>query len=158
MSERQNTAVFFVDPGYDFADRLEIGKEIVTYLQDRTRDGQGVGGRSLGTYSANYQRTADFEAAGKDSQVNLTLTGDMLSSIQVIDVSIPGRIEVGFEEGFENDKSVWVEEKGYNFLDMTQAELDDILSGFATPTEAQNVAEGLAEGIAASVLRGLFGN
>jgi hypothetical protein len=54
----------------------------------------------------------------------------MLSTLSVIDISIPGRIEIGYRDGFESQKSVWMQEKGYDFMGVTDSELNSILSNF----------------------------
>lgn len=132
------TYTAFISPNFDFSTRQEIGREIIRYIQDRTKDGLGIGNVPFSgpdgdnKYSKNYTRHIDFKTGGKSGErtVNLTLTGDMLDSIEIIDASIPGRVEIGFEDGFENDKAKWMREKGYDFLGLTDAELSSIVGQF----------------------------
>jgi hypothetical protein len=134
-----NTFTFFIDPAYDFQERKAIAKTAVNYIVERTRDNKGIGGKSLGKYSKNYIKTADFEIAkAGETKVNLTLTGDMLDNLSIIDASIAGRIVIGYPDGSDSDKSIWMEEKGYSFLGLEQDEIDSILSNFEEPSASLN--------------------
>jgi hypothetical protein len=130
------TYTAFIDPNFDFSTRQDIGNEIIRYIQERSKNGRGIGNRSFSgpdgdnKYSDNYTRTSDFRNNKSGSIVDLTLTGDMLDAIQILDASIPGRIVVGYEDGFENDKARWMKEKGYEFLGLTDRELSDITSNY----------------------------
>jgi hypothetical protein len=158
VAERDNTYTAFVDPRYTEAERKQIGIEIVRYIVDRTKNGQGVGKKPFkGSYSKTYVKTPEFEIANKSkNDVNLTLSGDMLDSVEVINTSIIGRIIIGLNGQHENDKSVWLEEKGFKFLGLTDKELKSILSDFGQPerdTQPADISEGFVEGF----VRGLLG-
>jgi hypothetical protein len=134
-----STFTFFIDPAYDFEERRLIARASVDYIVERTRDGRGIGGDKLGKYSKNYIRTTDFGIAKSgETDVNLTLTGDMLDSLQVLDVTIAGRIVIGYTEGNESDKAKWMQEKGYDFLGLEQDEIESILSNFEDPSASLN--------------------
>ena len=151
------TLRFFVDPNFDVEDRLAIAQDAVDFIRERTRSGQGPGGKSLGNYSKAYEKHTDFIAAGKSNPVNLTLTGDMLDELDIIDVSVPGIIEIGYEEGTEGgNKAEWVQEKGYEFLALEPNEQEAILANYVAPTAITQVASGLSEGIASRLLSGIF--
>ena len=170
MPEPANTYTAFIDPAFDAQQRQQIGRAIVAHIKERTRRGEGIGGRSFtgpdgnNRYSESYVSSAEFNAAGKSrsGNVNLTLTGDMLDSLEVIDVTLAGRIVIGFEDvgadGGENDKSVWMREKGYNFLGLSDEELNNIVSQFDSPSGAQSVTTELSESFTRSLLRSLIGN
>lgn len=160
MAETQNTTVFFVNDRYNAEERRQLGNEIIEYIRQRTDRGEGVGAQDFGSYSENYQRTPEFEVAGKSpSPINLRLTGDMMDTLQVIDISVPGRIEIGFPDGTpENDRSVWVADKGYSFLGLADWELDDIVSAFGDPTTLETASANISQSIAQQLLRGLFGS
>lgn len=129
----------FIDTAYDFDSRRQIGKAAVQYIVDRSRSGLGIGGKPFGKYSKAYMHHQDFKVA-KDGEVevNLTLTGDMLDTLDVIDASVAGRIVIGYEDGPESDKSVFMEDKGYAFLGLTDSEIESILSDFEDPTVSLN--------------------
>ena len=137
MADAEFTA--FINPAYDIDDRREIAKAIISFIKERTSEGKGIGGKPFGSYSKNYVKQRDFEIAGKEAgTVNLTLTGDMLDSIQMLDITIAGRIVVGILEGSEADKAGWMAEKGYNFLGVSDDELELILSDFEEPSANLN--------------------
>lgn len=135
-----NTFTVFIDTSYTLDDRRSIGQEIIRYIVDRTQDGLGIGRKPLGKYSENYKKSNEFKIAGKDGEtkVNLTLSGEMLNTLEIIDISVPGRIEIGYEDGFESDKAQWLFEKGYDFLGLSDSELDRILSNFEPPSVSLN--------------------
>jgi hypothetical protein len=134
-----NTFTFFIDPAYDFDERKAIGNAAVEFIVSRSRSGKGIGGVSFGKYSKNYQRTRDFEIAKSgESKVNLTLTGDMLDTLSVLDATVAGRIVIGYTDGPESDRSVWMEEKGYSFLGLEEDEINTILSNFEEPSASLN--------------------
>lgn len=159
MAERDNTYTAFVDPRYTEAERKQIGIEIVNYIVDRTKNGQGIGKKPFKPqYSKTYVKTPEFEIAGKSrGDVNLTLSGDMLSSLEVINTSIIGRIVIGLTGQHENDKSVWLEEKGFKFLGLTDKELNSILADFGVPEREIQPAD-ISESFVESFIRGLRGS
>lgn len=64
----------------------EIGQAVIDYMTDRTERGVGLGGEKFqpNKYSQDYRQSAAFKAAGKkNSPVNMKLSGDMLSSIDM---------------------------------------------------------------------------
>jgi hypothetical protein len=158
MAERPNIYTAFVDPKYTKAERNRIGLEIVNFIVERTKQGKGIGGKSLGNkYSKSYISSPEFEIAGKSpKQVNLTLSGDMLDSVEVLDTDIIGRIRIGFVQTQENDKSIWLEEKGYDFLGLTDKELRGILTKFGPPTNEDKPID-IDDSLVESFVRGIFG-
>lgn len=124
-----NTYTAYIAASYSFNDRLKIGNAIVSHIQTRSKGGRGVGGRRLKNYEDGYVKTIEFKAAGKSKRdPNLTLTGKMLSDLVVLDASRIGRVTVGFRNERSNDKSEWMREKGYDFMGLSNSELQKILS------------------------------
>lgn len=158
MAERENSYTAFVDPRYTEIERNELGIAIINYIVNRTKDGRGIGNKPFKSkYSDNYTKTADFKIAGKtQKEVNLTLSGDMLDSIEVIDATVVGRIKIGFVTEFENDKSVWVQERGYKFLGLTDDELKRIINQYGPPENDTRPAE-ISSEFVESFVRGIFG-
>lgn len=148
----------FVDPNYTTAERRQLGIEIVNYIVDRTKNGNGINNKPFKSkYSQNYVKTADFKIAGKDpSDVNLTLSGDMLDSVEVLDVSIVGKIVIGFSSDNEEKKAEWLEEKGYRFLGLSDKELQSIISDFGAP-ENDTAPSDISNSLVESFVRGIFG-
>lgn len=65
-----------------------IGQVLLDKMLTRVEGGHGLGGVKLKSpYSKKYAETLEFKVAGKSkTDVNMTLTGDMLASIDVEDI------------------------------------------------------------------------
>jgi hypothetical protein len=138
------TFTVFVDPQFNADERTSIGSAIVDYVVKRTRAGRGVGNRPFlnaegkREYSKSYQDTREFAIGGKGSRpINLTLTGDMLFSIEVLDISLAGRIIIGIEDEENSQKAVWMREKGYHFLGISDDEKSLVLSKFQKLSQSE---------------------
>lgn len=158
-----NTYTAFVDPSYSFEDRMRIGRLIIDYIKSRTKAGRGVGNvRFLGPdgdgkYSDAYAQTVEFKIAGKTKgRVNLTLSGDMLDSLKVVDAGLAGRVVIGLSGEDADQKATWMREKGYHFLGLSDDELNGILSGYRPPPSGARVTESIAPSIAQSLLQRLL--
>lgn len=101
-------------------------------LLERTESGRAVDNSIFPAYSPKYKESLAFAAFGKSSTPNLTLTGDMLASIQIIDQN-----ESRMIVGVSSDQAP----KAYNhmtgdtvpqraFLGWTDTELEDIAAEF----------------------------
>lgn len=171
MADRPRKVVdIFVDPRYTVEQRREIGRQAIKYIKERTSRGNGrdnqpftqtaqyQGGRDNSrTYADTYRESKEFEIAGKSPRpINLRLSGDMLDSLEVLDVSLSGRVRIGYEAAGDNsDKAQFNEEKGYRFLDLSQSEVDRIQREGAGSVRSS--ASSLAQSIAERIARGLFG-
>ena len=141
------TFSLLIDARYNADERRSIGMATIEFIVKRTERGLGIGGRpfvsSDGTrsYSKAYQEHRDFVTSGKPTRpINLTLTGDMLSSIEVLDISLPGKVVIGIENEQNAEKVRWMREKGYIFLGVSNEEKNIILSVFTKLTGAQITA------------------
>ena len=104
--------------GIDFRGRdslkQALGQAIIDRIVSRTESGQGMsfGFSGSGTpvklkspYSKAYAKSDDFKAFGKSrGNVNMTLTGDMLASIDLLKID-GNTIEVGINDSEEALKS-----------------------------------------------------
>lgn len=65
----------------------EIAQATIDFVKDRAQSGFGLGGQKLKSpYSDAYANSLEFQAAGKSKdQVNMTLTGDMLGLLDVLE-------------------------------------------------------------------------
>jgi hypothetical protein len=138
------TFTVFIDPRFDAAQRTSMGNAIVNYIVTRTRQGLGVNNQPFisatgGTaYSKAYQAHQDFAGSGKSpSPINLTLSGGMLAAVRVLDVSLAGKIVIGIEDAHNASKAVWMREKGYHFLGLSDIEQSSVLSGFSKLSQAE---------------------
>jgi len=136
MAEAQNTYTAFVDPRFTFKQRQQIGRDIIKFIVKRAGNNKGIAGVRFHNYSKSYADSAEFKAAGKSkNNPNIKLRGDMLNQLKILDASLAGRVVVGFTSGTKsNDKSVWMREKGFNFLGLSSDELTFILASYAVPT------------------------
>ena len=152
------TATVFVDPNLSAAERRQLGQSIISYVVTRTKRGLGKGrepfiGPEGRKYTQSYITSKEFKAAGKSPRpINLTLTGEMLDSIEVLDISLPGRIVYGFKADKNGDKAKYMREKNYNFLELTSNELATLENRF------KKNAQTIDSGIATDLVRRLFGN
>lgn len=112
----------------------EIGKDIVDYIKLRAESGKGIGGKQLRKpYSKAYADSEEFKAAGKSANdITMTLHGDMLSAIDVIDYD-GQTLVVGIENdqapkahGHMTGKNGEVPKMKREFFGLTQAELKTI--------------------------------
>lgn len=91
-----------------------IGQAIIDRMVDRTQSGQGIrfskDGKGVplklkSPYSKTYADSDDFKAFGKSrSNVNMTLTGDMLASIDIKSIG-ENEITIGITETEERAKA-----------------------------------------------------
>lgn len=103
----QAKVIFNIDPAFPAEARAAIGGEIVGEIVNRTLQGIDRFGTPFKGYSKSYKDSKVFDNFGKSNLVNLRLTSDMLSSLQVLSHG-PGFIVVGYEEGTEaNEKALW---------------------------------------------------
>lgn len=71
----------------------EIAQEVIDFIVERTKSGVAVGSKKnlKSPYSKSYADSLPFKAAGKSrNEVNLTLSGDMLGSIDVVEETDKG--------------------------------------------------------------------
>lgn len=77
--------LFGVDLSDNEAIKSAVGQVLIDRMLTRVESGVGYGGQKLKSpYSKVYAESLEFKAAGKSrSKVNMTLTGDMLASVNV---------------------------------------------------------------------------
>lgn len=84
-----------------------IGQAMIDKIIKRTESGKAIGGKKdlKKPYSKSYANSLDFKAFGKSkNNVNMKLTGDMLGSIDITEVS-GNKITIGFDGEEENAKA-----------------------------------------------------
>lgn len=75
----------------------EIGQQAITAIRSRTRLGRDQDGQPFAAYSPGYARAKAREYGGS-SRVNLTLSGDMLSTLSIVDVTATS-VTIGWNRG-----------------------------------------------------------
>lgn len=125
--------------------REDLGFAILEFIRDRTKSGIGLNAsgtrnKSFPAYSKSYMESLDFKIAGKSSNVDLTLSGDMLDAMDILNHK-KGTITIGFENGtVDNAKAEGnilgsyggapKPSKARNFLGVTPSELKRIVEAF----------------------------
>ena len=67
--------------------RAEIARAVIEEIVERTQNKSlNKDGKKLAAYSKTYRESLDFELAGKTGKVNLTMTGDMLAALDILEV------------------------------------------------------------------------
>ena len=82
---------------YDAEDAQTVAEEILNFIVERTKKGYGSDGEKFPGYSPSYKASDAFKLGGKSSTVNLTLSGEMLDSLEVLEAK-SGKIVFGFTE------------------------------------------------------------
>jgi hypothetical protein len=116
-----------------------VGEEIINYIVKRSKQGKGVDGTPFPPYSDQYKASLDFKNAGKSSKVNLTLSSEMLDSLQVLSAK-KGKVVIGFEKSDSRNNAVAEgnilgsygqsspnKDKARNFMELSDAELSKVL-------------------------------
>ena len=125
--------------GYDDVEREAIAIEVIDKIIKRTRQGKDKNGDKLdGKYSKGYEQSQAFKIGGKSKgKIDLTLSGDMLDSIEILKNS--KKVEIGFQKGsVENGKADGnirgtygqdkpIPGKARDFLGISDSELQSIL-------------------------------
>ena len=133
----------------DPALQREMAQATIDFIKKRVvEDNKGLGGKPLlSPYSKSYEDSLDFEAAGKSSgDVNMTLSGDMLGSIDVLDEGDTVKIGIddpdvaprayGHQSGFEGHPNKAMKKYKREFFGVTDFELEkEILPQFQAQIE-----------------------
>lgn len=139
-------------PDLDFSEerafKEAVAQAIIDKIVSRTEAGDGIKisangqGRPVklkSPYSDAYAKSLDFKAAGKSKgKVNMTLTGDMLASVDVTDTK-GNRIKVGVSEdqvpkAFNHLTGDTVPERPW--FGVSREEVEDILLEFGDDIQA----------------------
>jgi phage gpG-like protein len=139
-------------------DREVLADEIMDYIRDRvTKKNLDKKNDPLPGYSDAYAKSLNFKIAGKSkSDVNLTLSGDMLGALTLLSHS-PGKLLIGFENGSNenakadgNIRGTYGKSKPVgpkrDFLGLTREDLDRILTKFVDTQTDQAIEDRSSEG------------
>ena len=84
--------------------KREFGKRCIDDIESRLDDGVDKNGKAMKKYSEAYKQSEVFKFWGKDNTVNLKLTGQMRSAIDVVSIK-PRTVTIGFIDQEANDKA-----------------------------------------------------
>lgn len=125
----------YIDP----KDYKRIGRDIITYIQQRAIDGTGFNPETGRTKKFPGYTKKYAEKKGQ-TNVDLILDGDMFNAMDVTKIN-SGSIEIGFTDSEENAKAHGNQTGSYGkpspdpskaryFLGLTKKELEDILEDY----------------------------
>jgi len=154
MPAKHQKTTIHLDPEYTKDERLVIGQEIIDFIVKRTQEkNKDKNNNTFPDYSKEYVKSLDFKIAGKSkSDVNLTLSGDMLAAMQILN-DRKGLVTIGFQNGTEENakadgnirgtygQSRGSKKKARDFLGLTQKDLDTILKRFESLPEERRKAK-----------------
>jgi hypothetical protein len=136
-------------PDYFTADqRREVGSQVVFHILKRTQqENQNKAGKPFRKYTKEYTESLNFKIAGKSaSDINLTLSGDMLSDLDIIEHGM-GYIDIGYKDGYYGAGKVegnvigsYGQAQGHpsmarNFLGIEKSDLKSIIDSVDTMKE-----------------------
>lgn len=81
-----------------------IGQFLIDRIKSRTSQGVDINGNAFVGYSKAYQSSDEFLAARKSGGVNMKLSGDMLGSIDILEIK-GNSIKIGFADREEELKA-----------------------------------------------------
>lgn len=91
--------------GVDDVTAQIIGQEMIDLIISRTtQQNKSVDGQPFKPYKKSYKGSEAFEQYGKTNKVNMTLSGDMLGSLDVLDYG-DGFVRIGFDDELESAKA-----------------------------------------------------
>ncbi|MEM5807980.1 MAG: hypothetical protein QW818_02505 [Candidatus Aenigmatarchaeota archaeon] len=149
------------------AERQAIAEDVIDFIIERTRSGFDVNWKRFPSYSKDYKKSLDFKLAGKKSKpVNLTLSGELLDSIKVLD-NKPGKITIGFDRN-DNELNAKAEGnqlgtygnlepipgKARKFLGIAEEDFKKILKKYQTSDGLEKAKEALAASFIAKEIVG----
>jgi hypothetical protein len=145
-----------IPKGYESDERRSIGLDIIERIIDRTKQGKGKDNKDFSgeaaKYSDSYKKSFDFKLAGKGSTVNLSLSGEMLNAMEVLETS-DGEITIGYRanDKFNNDKAEGNilgsyggkpnAAKARDFLGITEDEMSTILKKYPISGDGLSATE-----------------
>jgi hypothetical protein len=142
MSTKHQKIDVKLPSGYSSDIREAIAAEIISVIRKRTIKNKDKDGEKFPSYSKDYTKSVDFRAAGKSKgDINLTLSGDMLASMELLE-NKKSKISIGFEDGtVQNAKADGnirgtygkpkpIPGKARDFLGISSDELEKILKKY----------------------------
>lgn len=146
--------------------KAAIGQAIIDKMVNRSEKGKDLRGGTLAPYKKSYKESDQYEAFGKTRKVNMTLSGGMLSLIDILD-STGNEIKVGWDDPTENAKAFnhmtgdTVTKR--QFFGIAQKEVAEILDDFSedieriksdqnTPSAVSEFLTGLGRGAVAQTV------
>lgn len=97
MADKENVQVVVKIPKYfGERERIAIAAEVIDFIRNRTESGKDINHNAFKKYSKSYKDSLNFKVGDKTGKVNLSLSGDMLAAMTLVDHK-PGAIVVGYD-------------------------------------------------------------
>ena len=81
-----------------------IGQAFIDKIVSRSKSGVDLYGNAFAAYAESYKKSDVFEAFGKSDNVNMTLTDNMNSSLDIVENS-GNNIKLGWNDSLNNAKA-----------------------------------------------------
>jgi len=105
MSAKWQRVAITIPKAYGPQEREAIAIDVIDLITKRTKKGLDKTGDTFPSYSESYKKSLDFKIAKGGGKPNLTLSGDMLSAMELLNHA-SGKILIGYENGTtENAKA-----------------------------------------------------
>lgn len=116
-----------------------IGQALIDVIVERSKSGKDIDRTPFKKYPKSYKESDQYAAFGKTSNVNMDLTGNMLSDIDV--KPAPGSIiKLGFRDSVNNAKSfnhmTGDTVKQRQFFGLRDKDVKDVLTRFQTEIDS----------------------
>ena len=169
MATKHQRLTIQIPKQYSKSERELIGLDIIDKIVSRTQSGIDKNGSKFPGYSKSYINSLDFKVSGKSrGSVNLTLSGDMLASLKILDDKKSGSITIGFDKGSDENaradgnirgtygSNKASASKARDFLGIQSKDLENILnkvtSGDSDTTEISKLIRDIADQIAGNIV------
>ena len=142
--------IFGTDIQRDLGERL--GTAFVDRIVKSAEGGKSPKGHALKKYDDDYVASDEFKAAGKSkNKVNMTLYGDMLAQMEVLNFS-DSKVTIGWQDSTQNAKA-YAHMTGYRghptikngtkreFFFVSQKMIDEVKEEFAGEVEERSNSE-----------------
>ena len=110
-----------------------IGQALIDRIVERSQSGTDLRGTAFKPYKKSYTESDQFSAFGKSKDVNMTLSGDMLSGLTVLS-DAGNDIKIGWDDATNNAKAynhmVGDTVRKRQFFGITKAAAQEIASEF----------------------------
>lgn len=93
-----------IDLGANTGLKEAIGQAFIDFIVDRSKESKDINRKGFVSYKQSYKESDQFEAFAKTNKVDMDLTGNMLSAIEVLEVS-GNRIKIGFDDDTNTKKA-----------------------------------------------------
>lgn len=143
------------------ATAAQVAEDLIDFIIERTKEGKGKDGKKFPKYSKAYMESLDFKIAGKSGLVDLTLSGEMLDSMEVVSVA-KGKVVIGYKS--DNPMVGRAEgnilgsyggnpdsKKARDFLSLSAKEIDNVLKEYPVQDEETRARKATESEVARSI-------